>query len=242
MFTIPEPSTALSLGFIGLVAVTVLAALVGVRRTVASAASIQTRTVASGMGLWLAATAGVALVGITANFESTPPPLMGLVLVGFLGTGVLASGRLGSQVAAGISTAGLIVFQGFRLPLELLMHRAYTEGLMPVQMSFEGRNLDILTGAAATAIGGVFLLRRRAVPRGLAWAFNLGGLALLLNIVVVAIASLPTFAAFGSGHLNVWVGDFPFVWLPTIFVMLALFGHLVLTRRLLAERRVARDA
>jgi hypothetical protein len=36
--------------------------------------------------------------------------------------------------------------------------------------------------------------------------------------------------------VNTWVFYFPYVWLPTILVQAALFGHVVIFRRLLAER------
>jgi hypothetical protein len=35
-----------------------------------------------------------------------------------------------------------------------------------------------------------------------------------------------------DGPPNVWVGDFPFVWLPTVMVAAALLGHLLVFRRL----------
>ncbi|WP_437619875.1 hypothetical protein [Sorangium sp. So ce1151] len=40
--------------------------------------------------------------------------------------------------------------------------------------------------------------------------------------------------------MNTWVCCPPFVWLPAVMVMAALFGHVVVARRLRAERRVAR--
>ena len=68
--------------------------------------------------------------------------------------------------------------------------------------------------------------------RGLAAAWNVLGLALLLNVVVVAILSTPRFAYFGAERLNVWVTYVPFVWLPAVMVVAALAGHLVVFRAL----------
>jgi hypothetical protein len=229
----PEPSSVLLYGFLGLLALTIPAALKGVKTSASDSESISSGKVAGGLALWMAVTAGAALAGITANFDTLPPPLMVIVLIGFIITIVLAGGRLGSQIAMGVPIASLIAFQSFRFPLELLLHRAYTDGLMPVQMSFEGRNFDIFTGVAGLFIGLYFMASKKEVPRGLAWTFNLAGLALLFNIVGVAIASMPVFAFFGNNHINTWVGYFPFVWLPAIFVTFALFGHLALTRKLL---------
>lgn len=85
---------------------------------------------------------------------------------------------------------------------------------MPVQMSFEGRNFDIVTGGTAIALA--LALARADVPRVLVAGWNALGSVLLVNIVGVAIASMPFVHAFGTGQVNVWVLHFPYVWLPAI--------------------------
>ena len=47
----------------------------------------------------------------------------------------------------------------------------------------------------------------------------------------------PWIQAFGPDHVNSWVFFFPHVWLPAVLVQAALFGHIVVGRRLAAERR-----
>ena len=56
---------------------------------------------------------------------------------------------------------------------------------------------------------------------GMIAAWNVLGFALLINIVVVAILSTPTFAFFGADQLNTFVTDVPFVWLPAVMVSAA---------------------
>jgi len=81
------------------------------------------------------------------------------------------------------------------------------------------------------------MLAYARAPRWAIWAFDVIGFALLVNIVAVAIASLPTVHAFGEApeRLNTWVAFAPFVWLPTVLVPGALLGHVLLTRRLRAN-------
>lgn len=234
----PEPSNLLLYGFLALIPLTIAAALVGVSRSARDhPGSWSTKKVALMLAVWMAITAALALTGLTGRWDLRPPPAMALIFGAFIITILLARGRFGEQVALGVPLASLIAFQSFRFPLELLLHRAYTDGLMPVQMSFEGQNFDIISGLGGIVIGGFFLATKKDVPRGLAWAFNLVGLVLLLNIVGVAITSTPPFALFGPDHLNVWIEVFPFIWLPAVFVMFALFGHIALTRRLLADAK-----
>ena len=111
------------------------------------------------------------------------------------------------------------------------MHRAVTEGIMPVQMSYSGWNYDIVTGASALVVA---YLLRRTESRGLLMAWNLLGTILLAVIIGVAVASTPFLHAFGTApaQLNTFVTFAPFVWLPLILVPAALFGHLLVWRRL----------
>jgi hypothetical protein len=127
-----------------------------------------------------------------------------------------------------VPIAVLVAMQGFRLPLELAMHEMYERGVMPVQMSYSGRNFDIITGVTAFVVS--WLVASGHGGRGLIIAWNLMGLALLLNVVTVAVLSMPLFRYFGDDKLNVWITYPPFVWLPAVMVLAALAGHLLIFR------------
>jgi hypothetical protein len=71
-------------------------------------------------------------------------------------------------------------------------------------------------------------------------AWNVMGSALLAVIVAVAFAATPLVRAFGPEHVNRWVLYFPYVWLPTVLVQAALFGHIVVFRRLRADATTGR--
>lgn len=133
-------------------------------------------------------------------------------------------------------------FQAFRLPLEWLMHEAFRTGLMPMQMSWSGQNFDVLTGASALVVAP--LLYRGLGGARLALAWNLVGSALLANILLVAMASTPMVHAFGTSpeRLNTFVAAPPYVTLPTVMVVLALAGHLIIFRRLRRGPGPARGA
>src|SRR5262249_47364396 len=133
----------------------------------------------------------------------------------------------------------LIGFQAFRLPLELVMHRAVAAGIMPNVMSFTGYNFDIVTGATALPLA--LYAWRRPLPRWLIMLWNATGQILLFVVAGVARAASPIFRAFGDEQLNVWVTQFPYVWIA-VMVAAALFGHVVTMRKLLAEARAKAPA
>jgi hypothetical protein len=172
----------------------------------------------------------LAARGVLNDWHRVPPPFLPLIAVAVLLAVAVATSAIGARAADRWSFAALIGYQSFRLPLELVLHRAASIGLMPVQMSFSGWNFDILTGL--TAIPVAILAAVGRAPRGVIVAWNLLGTLLLVNIVSIAIASLPTFAAFGPDQLNTWVADPPYVWLPGVLVPAALFGHILTWRKL----------
>jgi hypothetical protein len=180
---------------------------------------------------------GLATRGVLARFELRPPPFMPFVGVSLIAAAALGLSPLGRMLATELPLAALVGAQAFRLPLELVMHRAANEGVMPQQMTYTGWNYDIATGIAALLIAGLLVLG--AAPRWLVWAWNLIGAALLATIITIAVASLPLFHAFGTApeRLNTWVAYPPFVWLPSVLVPAALLGHILVTRRLLGSRR-----
>jgi len=184
---------------------------------------------------WLAVPAFVALRGWLALFDREPPPFMLLMVVLLAATLTLAFSKLGTALAHKLPLAVLVGAQGFRLPLELVMHQAYDDGLMPVQMSYSGHNFDIVTGITALVVA--VLIAKGNATRGLVLAWNVMGTVLLFAIMAIAISSTPTFAAYGPHQLNTWVAHFPYVWLPSVLVPSALLGHVLVFRRLAADKQ-----
>jgi hypothetical protein len=66
------------------------------------------------------------------------------------------------------------------------------------------------------------------------------GIACLLAIAVLAALTSPNLHFFGSDakHINSWVLYFPYSLLPTLLVTYAVFGHVLLTRKLLAQKHL----
>ena len=179
---------------------------------------------------WMALTWVAAATGILREWDRNPPPFALFVVGVLVVSAALSFGTIGRQIAAQAPLWLLVAVQGFRLPLELSMHALYERGIMPVQMSYSGRNFDIVTGATAVIVG--LLVKTGRAGRGLVAVWNVLGLGLLVNVVAVAILSTPRLRYFGDDHLNVFVTYPPFVWLPAVMVVAALAGHLLIFRAL----------
>ncbi len=181
---------------------------------------------------WFGLVASLAAAGALKSFE--PPPKV-LVLVGiswFITLG-LALSPVGKRLAEQLPLAFLVGFQAFRIPVELVLHHAYTHGVIPERMTYSGMNFDILSGITGLVLG--LVLAKRALPKVAVLLWNIIGLGLLMTIVSLAVMSTPgPLQVYTEGVANVWITDAPFIWLPTMMVQLAFLGHFLVFRRLLA--------
>ena len=216
--------------FVALVLVMVALVLRGLRRARAGS------PVNIGVVLiYLVIPAVLASRGMLDRYNPLPAPALLMVLALTLCTLALTACPIGRRLTASVGWSWLIGFQAFRIAVELILHRLYQEGVVPVQMTFVGRNLDIVSGVTAAAVG-VWLGRGGRSP-AVVLAWNILGLALLANIVTIAILSTPVpFRRFIDGPPNLLPSEVPYVWLPSFLVQLALAGHVLVFRRLWSER------
>ena len=179
---------------------------------------------------WIVLSVVLAESGILRQWTATPPPFGLFILAIAILSIVIAFSPFGARLARYLPLAALVGVQAFRLPLELAMHAMYERGVMPQQMSYSGRNFDIVTGSTAILVAALVAAGRGG--RTLVALWNVMGLALVLNVVIVAILSTPAFRYFGDQRLNVWVTYSPFVLLPSVMVLAAFAGHLLIFRAL----------
>lgn len=221
------PSIAIALGGLFVWAV---AASAGRAGFAAAVRRRQTALAALAVVAFFGLLAALALSGLLGRFDLRPPPLM-LWMLTILAAGVgVGLSPLGKRFAEQLPLAALVGFQAFRLPLELVMHRAATEKVMPSVMSYGGYNFDILTGMSAALLG--LALWRGTLPRFVIVAWNALGALLLTVVVTIAVLATPLIRAFGDDQLNVWVTQFPYVWMA-VMVASALLGHVLVARKLL---------
>src|SRR5437016_5010414 len=128
---------------------------------------------------WLAVTAALAAAG-ALHFQPPPATIMLLIGAAFALTIFFTLSGFGEAVLRNIPLAAIVGFQVFRVAVEMLLHRAHQEGLIPVQMTYSGWNLDIISGISAPLVA--ILLARGLVSAKIAWAWNIICFALLLNI------------------------------------------------------------
>lgn len=189
--------------------------------------------------LWLAVVTWAIIVmvasvtGFAGRFDLFPlnaAPFLALPLVTI--TWVSFFSQRTKEVLLHLSPSTLLYLQVFRIPVELLLWALFAEQLLPVQMTFEGRNFDILSGMAGPVVAYFFASNRTVVI-----AYNFAGLALLLNIVGTALLSMPTpFRYFMEEPANTVVMEWGVSFLPTLLVPLAYGLHFLSLRQTFLKR------
>lgn len=226
----PPSAPGSMLLFLLVVAFVALAAVVAVAAT---ALPHQRGRDAGRAALVVAAWMGLTAVPPTLGWLSAEQPIPSIPL--FLGSQLvvvlaLAVSPLGRRLAR-LPASWLLGFQGFRLPLEIVLSLWVAEGRVPPQMTWTGSNWDVAAGVVALLLA-PFAARSRAV----AW-IGLGiTLGLLLNVLRVVVTSFPTpLQRFDEPVLLAL--SVPEVWIASVCVMGAMAGELLLLRHLLHANR-----
>jgi hypothetical protein len=129
----------------------------------------------------------------------------------------------------------LTLIQIIRIPVEIVLYGLYLNRAIPQLMTFEGRNPDILIGITAPILAW-FCFKGDKYRKRILIAWNVLGLAFLLNIVLNAALSIPgPTQQFAFEQPNIAVLHFPFTWLPTVIVPIVLFCHLASLKKLFVE-------
>jgi hypothetical protein len=182
------------------------------------------------IALWLTATGVLARTGVLSKFDRMPPPMMLLVGGCFVVSTAFCFSSAGRRLTESVPLTWLVGFQAFRIFVEIFLDWGYHEGLVPRQMTIEGRNFDLFTGIAAVPVA--WLAARGTVGRGAVLLWNIAGVLLLANVVGVAMLSAPTpFRFTALGPANTFAATAPYIWLPVVLVQAAWFGHLMVFRK-----------
>ncbi len=185
---------------------------------------------------WIAILTVLSLKGFFADFSNLPPRPAFAILIPLPVILFITFSKTGTKIIKLVPSHWFVFIQSFRIFVEVLIWLAFLANKLPVQMSFEGRNLDILTGILALPIG-YFLLKRKNFSPKLVIAFNVTGIVLLLNILIVAVLSMPTsFRYFMNEPSSSLVATFPFILLPGVLVPIAYTMHIFSLRQMLLKK------
>ena len=174
--------------------------------------------------LWVALVSAWSLSGVMSDFSKFPFNLLPVVAIPLVTAIVLMFSKTLGEILQLIPAQNLIRLQSFRVFVEILLWALFVQNTIPVQMTFEGMNFDILAGLTAPVIA--WLISRNKISKTVVAIWNIACLGLLINIVSIAILSTPSpIRLFMNEPSNTVVAHFPVSWLPGLLVPLAYTLH-----------------
>lgn len=190
-------------------------------------------TLLSSLIIWAVFITYWSLSGILGDFTRFPFNLMPVLFIPLITVVSIMFSSSFTSVLNHVPPHHVIHLQSFRFFVELLLWALFVAGVLPIQMTFEGMNYDILAGITAPIVGWLVMQRRISKPLLIGW--NIVCLGLLINIVTVAILSTPTpLRVFMNEPSNTIVTKFPVSLLPGFLVPLAYSLHFFSLRQLLS--------
>lgn len=178
------------------------------------------------IGFWLFFTAILAKGGFYETTDSFPPRvvLFGVLPANLLIVCLFVFAR--SSFIEKLPIKTLTILHVIRIPVEIVLFWLFQEKCIPQIMTFEGTNLDILSGLTAPIIW-LAAFRKNSVNRPLLVVWNVFCLILLANIVGTAVLAFPSpMQQIAFDQPNRAIMYFPIIWLPAVVVPIVLFSHL----------------
>lgn len=185
--------------------------------------------------LWLVAVSAWSISGIMPDFSIFPLNMMPVLMIPMIAIVISLFTKSLGTLLENVSQPQIIRLQCFRLFVELLLWALFVAQELPVQMTFEGRNFDVLVGLSAPLIA--WLASNNKISKTGLIIWNFAGLAILTNIVTIAMLSTPTpIRIFFNEPANTIVAYFPVSWLPGFLVPLAYVLHLYSLKKLFQKK------
>jgi hypothetical protein len=187
--------------------------------------------------LWAAFVTAWSVSGKMSDFSNFPFNFMPVIVIPVILAVVFISSKGLGEILQHIPPGNLIRLQSFRFFVEILLWILFIATVLPVQMTFEGRNFDILAGITAPVIA--LLASRGKISKTGIIVWNLVCLGLLLNIVITAILSTHSpWRIFMNEPANYIVTYFPISWLPAFLVPLAYYLHFMSLRQMFQPTKI----
>jgi hypothetical protein len=183
---------------------------------------------------WLSIQAALSLNQVySSNLAVLPPKILVLgIFPAVLSVIVLFILKKGKAFIDSLPLRRLIYINLVRIPIEIGLWFLYINQWVPKLMTWEGGNLDIISGLSAPIVA-YYAFRKHSLSQKFLLAWNILCLFLLGNIVIRAFLSAPfPFQKLAFDQPNIAILYFPVVWLPTFIVPVVLFGQLTSLRKL----------
>lgn len=232
-----ELPTFIPIIFICITVATLLFIIAAVDKATPRKTRFTTTIVGTFIIAWLFLSALGAFYGFFEDFEAKPPRLLILFAVNTIVLILLFSLKRSRTLIKKLPITILTFIHIIRIPVEMVLWWLANEGMLDHKLTFEGSNFDILVGITAP-FAAIFMLGLKSKSHFAAIVWNILGIIMLANIVIMAVRASPYFydpALFRKPNIAVFY--FPFIWLPSFVVPAVLFSHITSLYQLFTKEK-----
>ncbi len=187
---------------------------------------------------WIVLQSVIALTGFYTHVDAVPPRFPLLVLPPFFLLIYNLTTTKGKQFLHSLDIKTLTIFHTIRIPVEVVLYWLYQHKAIPMLMTFEGSNFDILSGLSAPIVYYLAFVKK-TIGRTTLLAWNIICLLLVINVVVRSILASPTpFQQLAFDQPNIGVLYFPFVLLPSFLVPMVMLSHISAITQFIRQKKI----
>ena len=137
-----------------------------------------------------------------------------------------------ADFVAATSTSWLIYIQSYRIIVELIIWGAYKAGIIPIETTFEGQNLDVIVGLTAVPLA--YYAKKKKVEPVVLLIWNIASLLILANTVrlFITAAYFPAEIGENGSLVGPEFAKLPYLLIAGFFMPLAVYIHALSIKQL----------
>jgi hypothetical protein len=189
--------------------------------------NIQIFILIGGLLIWFIYLTILSFTGVLRNFDLPPRFPLLIMLPAIIFIIIFLRKNRKAEIITNIPNHIPLLFESFRIPVELLLHGTFLAGLIPIETTYSGYNFEIYFATSALIIGG--LTYRNIISNKLILIWNILGLGFLATILAIFMTAIfyPSFWGETSPMVSLDLGTMPYMLVPGFYVPLAIFMHIL---------------
>lgn len=189
-------------------------------------AGLDIRLFLAGMAAWIGYVSLLGYSGVLHDFSPPPRMLLLVVLPAFGIMSWLFLTERHKPLTAAVPPWVPVVFQSFRVWVELLLLGAYLRGFASAEPTLAGYNFDILVPLSGLLLA-FLVYQKQVVAEKWVVVWNIAGLCILASVVFtfMTLGAFPALWGYETTTVKPVLGEMPYLLVAGFFMPVAVFIH-----------------
>lgn len=190
------------------------------------------------LSIWVLLLMGISSTGFYYNQDLPPRFVVFGIVPSFLILSSFSFSKSGNILLKTVPIHLPILFQSFRIFVELLILKTYLDGYTPEIVTFKGYNYEFYFGISALIIG--VLYAKNKLSPSVIKIWNYLGLTLLAIIIFLFFSSAFAYESVWNSTIPLVskeIYEAPYLFIATIYMPLAVWMHIFSIRQIGAKKK-----